>query len=65
MEIELSGDHLVIKSYNAGSSYNKNRSYKKKRVPLTIYGFHLQFAESTCNLRIPLVVADSATAQFN
>ena len=28
-------------------------------------GFHLQFADSTYNLRIPLTVADSATAQFN
>ena len=35
------------------------------RIPLTICGFHLQFADSTFNLRIPLTVADSATAQCN
>ena len=35
------------------------------RIPLTICGFHLQFADSTYNLRISLTVADSATAQFN
>ena len=40
-------------------------SANKMRIPLTICGFHLQFADSTYNLRIPLTVADSATAQFN
>ena len=34
------------------------------RVPLTVCGFHLQNAHSTFNLRIPLTVTDSATAQF-
>ena len=33
--------------------------------PQTKCGFHLQFADSTYNLRIPLTVADSATAQLN
>ena len=28
-------------------------------------GFHLQFANSTYSLRIPLTVADSSTAQLN
>ena len=37
----------------------------RKGNPQTKCGFHLQFAESTCNLQIPLTVADSATAQFN
>ena len=36
-----------------------------KANPQTKCGFHLQFADSTYNLRIPLTVADSATAQFN
>ena len=36
-----------------------------KGNPQTKCGFHLQFADSTYNLRIPLTVADSATAQFN
>ena len=36
-----------------------------KGNPLTKCGFHIQFADSTYNLRIPLTVADSATAQFN
>ena len=35
---------------------------KYKWNPQTICGFHLQFADSTYNLRIPLTVADSATA---
>ena len=35
------------------------------RIPLTVCGFHLQFADSTYSLRIPLTVTDSATAQFN
>ena len=33
--------------------------------PQTKCGFYLQFSDSTYNLRIPLTVADSATAQFN
>ena len=33
--------------------------------PQTKCGLHLQFADSTYNLRIPLTVADSAKAQFN
>ena len=33
--------------------------------PQTKCGFHLQFADSTYNLRISLTVADSATAHFN
>ena len=37
----------------------------RKRNPQTKRGFHLQFADSTYNLQIPLIVADSATAQFN
>ena len=36
-----------------------------KGNPQTKCGFHLQFADSTYDLRIPLTVADSATAQFN
>ena len=43
-----------------------------KRNPQTECGFHLKFADSTYNLRIPLTicgfhlqVADSVTAQFN
>ena len=40
-------------------------SANKMRIPPTICGFHLQFADSTYNGRIPLTVADSATAQFN
>ena len=36
-----------------------------KGNPPTNCGIHLQFADSTYNLRIPLTVADSATAQFN
>ena len=36
-----------------------------KRNSQTKCGFHLQFADSTNTLRIPLIVADSATAQFN
>ena len=40
-------------------------SANKMRFPLTICGFHLQFADSTCSLRTPLTIADSATAQFN
>ena len=41
------------------------------RIPLTICGFHLHVADSTYNLqipltlRIPLRVAESATAHFN
>ena len=35
------------------------------RIPLRICGFHLQFADSTYSSRIPLTVADSATAQLN
>ena len=35
------------------------------RISLTICGFHLQFAENTYSLRIPLTVADSARVQFN
>ena len=35
------------------------------RILLTIRRFHLQFADSTYSLRIPLTVADSAEAQFN
>ena len=34
-------------------------------IPLTICGLHLQFADSTYNLRIPLRIVESATAQFN
>ena len=40
-------------------------SANKMRIPFTIWGFHLQFADSTYKLRIPRTVADSATAQFN
>ena len=40
-------------------------SANKMRIPLTICGFHLQFADSIYKLRIPLTVAVSATAQFN
>ena len=36
-----------------------------KGNPQTKCGFHLQFSDSTYSLRIPLTVADSATAQFN
>ena len=36
-----------------------------KQNPQTKCGFHLQFADSTYTLQIPLTVADSATAQFN
>ena len=36
-----------------------------KRNPQTKCGFHLQFADYTYHLRIPLTVAGSATAQFN
>ena len=36
-----------------------------KGSPQTKCGFHLQFGDYTYNLRIPLTVADSATAQFN
>ena len=36
-----------------------------KRNPQTKCGFHLHFAGSTYNLRIPLTVADSARAHFN
>ena len=32
---------------------------------LACCGIHLEFADSTCSLRVPLTVADSATAQFN
>ena len=35
------------------------------RILLTICGFHLQFADSTYNLRIPLTVAASTAAQFH
>ena len=35
------------------------------RILLTICGFHLQFADSIYCLRIPLIVKNSATAQFN
>ena len=35
------------------------------RNPITICGIHLHFADSTYNLRIPLTVVDSATAQCN
>ena len=37
----------------------------EKRISLTIYGIHLQFADSTYILRIPLTVAESSTTQFN
>ena len=40
-------------------------SANKMWIPLTICRFHLEFAESTYKLRIPLTVADSALAQFN
>ena len=40
-------------------------SANKTRIPLTICRFHLQFEDSTYNLRVPLTDADSATAQFN
>ena len=40
-------------------------SANKMRIPPTICGFHLQFADSLYNWQIPLTVADSATAQFN
>ena len=40
-------------------------SANKMRIPLTVCGFHLQFADSNYILQIPLTVADSATAQFN
>ena len=46
-------------------TYMYMESANKMRIPLTICGFHLQFADSPYNLRIPLTVADSATAQFN
>ena len=36
-----------------------------KGSPQTKCGLHLQFGDYTYNLRIPLTVADSATAQFN
>ena len=36
-----------------------------KGNPQTKCGFHLQFADSTYNLRISLTLADSPTAQFN
>ena len=38
---------------------------KYKGKPQTKCGFQLQFADSIYKLRIPLTVADSATAQFN
>ena len=41
------------------------KSANKMQIPLTIYGFHSQFADSTYNLRIRLTIADSGTAQFN
>ena len=40
-------------------------SANKMWIRLTICEFHLQFADSTYSLRIPLAIADSATAQFN
>ena len=36
-----------------------------KGKPQTKCGLHLQFADCTYSLRIPLTVADSATTQFN
>ena len=46
-----------IRKQNADSTYNL-------QIPPTFCGFHLQFADSACNLRILLLVAESATAQF-
>ena len=40
-------------------------SANKMLIPLTIFGIHLQFADSTNNLRTLLTVVNSATAQFN
>ena len=36
-----------------------------KKIPQTKCRFYLNIEDSTYNLRIPLTVADSATAQFN
>ena len=47
-----------IRKQNVDSAYNL-------RISLIICGYHLQFADFTYNLRMPLKVADSATAQFN
>ena len=40
-------------------------SANKMRILLPICGLYLQFADSTYNLRNPLLVVDSATAKFN
>ena len=40
-------------------------SANKTRLPLTICKLHLQFADSTYNLRFPLATVHSATAQLN
>ena len=40
-------------------------SANKTRLPLTICKLHLQFADSTYNLRILLITVHSATAQLN
>ena len=53
---------MYLKDIILQATLNKN-IYKGN--PQTKCGFHLQFADSTYNLRIPLTVADSATAQFN
>ena len=39
-------------------------SANKMRIPLTIYGFPLQFRDLSYRLTILLKVADSATAHF-
>ena len=53
---------MYLKDITLRANTHKNIS---KGNPQTKCGFHLQFADSTYNLRIPLTVADSATAQFN
>ena len=49
---------------NNFKSYNTHIHICKQN-PQTKCGFHLQFVDSTCNLRIPLTVAESAKAHFN
>ena len=47
------------------SEKSSNVADSATNLILACCGFHLQFADSTCSLRVPLTVADSATAQFN
>ena len=43
----------------------KRNPRTKKWILLTIFGFHLQFADSTYSLQIPHTIAGYATIQFN